>query len=882
MNARRETMGFRWYLAISFLLSVGFGILLAHLAINAAIEQAHFVVLRKLEDEAALRAAQAVLAEQHKTIRVFIATSVIVGLIAAFALIYVLGRRMILKPLTALRRSEARLRDSERKARRLAMVAEQTTDLVVIYDADCLIIWVNSAFERATGYTLKEVRGRRPADFLNGPHSDASVSRRIADAMARGEAISEQIVNYSKTGREYLVELNIAPVIDEDGQVANFIAVERDISDRDRAQRRLQEALEAIESPICVFDDNELLVVFNEAYRKFARRYGVRVRPGTSLTTLVQQAASGGMFSDSDEPEEVAIAARLLEWRTAENQEKVIEYGDGAAVLLREVRTISGDTVSVRTDVTELTEARRKAEAATVAKSRFLAAISHEVRTPMNGVITMAELLLESDLSQDQRAGLELISQSGQSLVTIINDILDFSKLEAGKMMIRPEPFDLVEGVEEVGALLAPTAVERGLRCFFDFDPHAPRFFIGDMGRIRQIVTNLVGNAIKFTEEGSVTIRVGAVPDGANAKITIDVIDTGVGISEDALGAVFSAFEQAENVTAQRLQEGTGLGLSISRQLASIMGGEVSASSTLGVGSVFSLSLELKIDNERVAVRPLLGKRIRVIGAEARQSPRAAQIVALGGQIIDDVEALDTDQKPDLVIAALSDDGQVPEATRKYNDVPLILIASVLGEAAENVAGRGKTRLLRRPVRQTMLARAAQDLLAAAPSPTINADDRRKTQLIAQAKAHIIVVEDNPTNATIIRAILSETAEKIDVFETGAEGVAAVVGSWPDLVIMDLNLPDMSGLEAVSRIRASESDAGRARVPIIAATASASEDDRKACFTAGADDFVLKPLDPKHLRDVVQGWLSRGEPKPAAAEAETPDDNDGVPTRVAS
>ena len=195
MNARRETLGFRWYLSISFLLSVGFGILLAQLAITAAIEQAHFVVLRTLEDEAALKAAQLVLAEQQDAIRVFISGSVIFGLLAAFGLIYVLGRRMILAPITALRRSEARLRDSEGRARRLAMVAEQTTDLVIIYDADGLIIWVNKAFEDVTGYKRGEVKGRRPSEFLNGPRSDLNTTRRIGEAMQAGRPVEAQIVN---------------------------------------------------------------------------------------------------------------------------------------------------------------------------------------------------------------------------------------------------------------------------------------------------------------------------------------------------------------------------------------------------------------------------------------------------------------------------------------------------------------------------------------------------------------------------------------------------------------------------------------------------------------------------------------------------------------
>ena len=508
----------------------------------------------------------------------------------------------------------------------------------------------------------------------------------------------------------------------------------------------MQEAIEAIESAICVFDENEILVAFNEAYRKFSRRYGVKAVIGGTLTELVGQAAAGGMFADTGLSEEDAVARRLEQWRTKQAAEVVIPYGDGASVLLREVCTHSGDTVSVRTDVTELTEARRKAEAATVAKSRFLAAISHEVRTPMNGVITMAELLLESDLSQDQRAGLELISQSGQALVTIINDILDFSKLEAGKMTIRPEPFDLVEGVEEVAALLVPSAAERGLSCAFDFDPHAPRFFIGDMGRIRQIVTNLIGNAIKFTEKGTVSVRIGAVAEGEFANVTIDVIDTGVGISEVELEQVFSPFEQAENADAVRLQEGTGLGLSISRQLASIMGGEVTASSVPGEGSVFTISLTLKLDPDAIQQQPLAGKRVRVLGEEAYQAPRASQIVALGGRIIDDVAANSETEPPDLVIAALDDVGTAPQEAFEFGTTPLILVTPVFGAGEEYCKNAPFVRLLRRPVRQGLLARTVEDLFSGEGKP-VERDDLASVTEIRDAR--VVVVEDNQTNITI-------------------------------------------------------------------------------------------------------------------------------------
>ena len=481
---------FALYLGLGFLLSSGLALSVAYLAVTGITEA---------------YSANAALAAEASAMMTYIAAAILVALLAAFALIYALGRHLVLAPQIALRQSRERLQESEAEARRLAQVAEKANDIVIIYDRDGNIVWVNATFVKTTGFLAEEVIGRKPSEFLNGARSDPSASQRIAEAMRLGEPATAQIMNYSKCGREYLVEVNVAPVHDEDGVVINFIAVERDITERHLAERRLREAIELLEDGFTIYDRDDRLVLFNRAYE---RMLGVEggLKAGMRLAEVGILLEKAGLISLDDATPEIWAANQSRRMRSRQVRRSIISSND-QTLYIRDQETDAGEVVSLRTDVTELHEARRNAEEAVKSKSRFFANITHEVRTPLNGVIAMAELLLEDDLTEHQRSGLQLISQSGSSLLEIINDLLDHSKLEAGKLTIQPAPFDVIEAIEDVVALLAPEAQKQNNELVFRFDPGLPRLIRGDHGRIRQIATNLVGNAIKFTSGGEIVVR---------------------------------------------------------------------------------------------------------------------------------------------------------------------------------------------------------------------------------------------------------------------------------------------------------------------------------------------------------------------------------------
>jgi PAS domain S-box-containing protein len=837
------------FLFIGFLVSAALCLVLTNISINMAFSELSSADVLDGNYTAKTPAPQ----DQLRLVSMFASTTIVLGLICSFSLIYLVARPVLLGPIASLHQSEARLRESESRTRRLALVAERSSDLVIIYDANGLILWVNAAFERTTGHKRADVRGRKPSEFLNGQATDQATSDRIAASIKDGKPITTQIVNYSKTGREYLVELNITPVHDDDGVLINFVAVERDITDRQVAQRRLNEALQALKSPFCIYDRDERLVASNDAYAAMVEQFGARAIPGVSFSDMTRKTACNGMLkSASKSPEQLA------EWRKADGVEQIVTYGDGRTVLLRDTRTPSGDYVTVRSDVTELIEIQKKTEAAAQAKSRFLANIGHEIRTPMTGVISMAELLMNGDLNEEQFAGLELIVQSGEALLTIINDILDFSKIEAGKMSIRPSPFDLVEATEDVCALLSTGAENKGLHYSFRFDPNVPRQIIGDMGRFRQIITNLVGNAIKFTESGSVTIRLGGDLElgGANARIWLEVEDTGIGVSSSDLNVIFGAFEQAEDGDAKKLQEGTGLGLSISHQLARMMGGTLIGRSSPGQGSVFRLDLTSPVDEAAAPLhRPLAGKNIGIIGSATNAAPLIDQLSALGAQA-KSVTGAGATPTMDLFISVLEDGATAPPPDLSACTMPFIVIpASNISPSADVLANfpAGRTRLLRRPVRTGLLGQACAAILSPQLAPRFPTSERRCRPRAKDAPL-ILIAEDSNANSMILKALLADQGYRLLIKPLAEDAIAAYIIDSPAAVIMDLNMPDMSGVEATRRIRAIEAMEGRLRVPVIAATADASEAVRHDFAEAGADDFMLKPFRANRVRARLRHW----------------------------
>ncbi len=806
--------------------------------------------------------------------------------------------------------------------KRQSIIIEQMADAVFVIGLNELVEDCNPAAKQLVGLPKSKIIGRYLSDIVGTTDTFIRDTPCVLRHLRKKGTWSRDIDFIRPDGSRGELEVSLQYLVDVGGEQLAHIALVHDITERKRTEALLKRqalVMEQMSDAVVVTDLTYNVIDWNPGserlfgYKKeevvgenmikiFSNRNAVpaleqekwaaRVRERTQ--TVLKHIRAGkrwtgeAMFKHktgrliiagstvvplrADDGEIVALIGvhrDITDRKKAEDalNERVSELEDA-----RERLELQGDALKALAD--DIAVARDEAENANKAKSNFLATVSHELRTPMNGIIGMTGLLLDSALTPEQRRYAETVSHSAGALLNLINDILDFSKLEAGKIDLEEIEFDICSTAENAVQLMSPEAQAKAIELAVFIDPAIPAGLLGDAGRIRQILLNLIGNAIKFTDRGGVMLSV-QLRKHKNGKATIrfDVTDTGIGIPDTALPSLFQKFSQADSSTTRRFG-GTGLGLSICKQLVELMGGEISVASDVGEGSQFRFDLELKAAENKsgrdrgvpqgTIILLLAPKSLHTSAIEKQLKASKARIYAHSGlssgkRRIESLTA--AGRRFDAVIvddALLSADVVARTALwrklRLSSKVPTILLKSLA--TTFDTGWDESTAVLDKPVCPSVLYSA----LAGGP-PAVRGrgpskvESRNNTARQSAECLRILVAEDHPVNQVLLSKLLGRYGHHVDIAQNGIEAVQAVKDHVYDILLMDVQMPEMDGLVATNEIRKLKGT--KKRIPIIAITANAMVGDRETYLNAGMNDYISKPIDRDRLMEIIAGQVGK-------------------------
>jgi PAS domain S-box-containing protein len=638
------------------------------------------------------------------------------------------------------------------------------------------------------------------------------------------------------------------------------------------AEERARSLFESQGDLIVLRDADHKITFVNDAYCEFTRKARAELIGSRFQFKVLEQGESAIESNGTrihDQRIETALGARWIAWREA-----LVRFDAGAPA---EMQCVGRDVTDRTESERALSEARDHADAANRAKSRFLAMASHEIRTPLNGIIGMSSLLLDTVLTPEQTTYAKAVKTSGDALLALIEELLDYSKIEAGKIDLESRPFALAALIEDITELLAPRAEARKLEIAAFIDDRLPAQVIGDAARLRQVLLNLAGNAIKFTTTGGVALIVepGIWPN----EISFLVRDTGIGIAPEAQQRIFREFEQADERIA-RSYGGTGLGLSISERIVKRMGGRITLESTLGEGSTFEVSIPLAASQDAphaFAAPDLGGKSVMLVAPQTIEASLIARrLEHWGGQtcVVSDAGVARALLPERTWHAILLDHAlgakeveALAEAAKPFATQRIVLFTPATRQELQSAAASALMGYLVKPLREASLAaRLASPPEISAPNlaephlvdDTLTAPPETfEPAALAPRGLAVLVAEDNEINALLMRSLLARLGHQVVIAIDGEEALeswlaAKSAGTPYDLVLMDIQMPGLNGIETANRIRVNEAGTGR-RTPILALTANTLVEDRYACFEAGMDGFLVKPLDREKLTEALAG-----------------------------